>query len=196
MKFFILNIILLTGLFARSQEIEIEFKVEPTAFEVTKFRFYISNIVLNDSIVPSQAQAYLIEPQNKETLRVPIPKDVNIQSIKFLVGTDSTLNTAGILEGDLDPIKGMYWAWNTGYINLKLEGKKGEEHFEYHIGGYRSPFTTVREFHTEVNTNELTFGIDLDAFLKNANQLETSIMIPGENASKLADEFIKAIYLD
>ena len=196
MKFFILNIILLTGLCARSQEIEIEFKAEPTAFEVTKFRFYISNIILNDSIVPSQAHAYLIEPKNKKTLRVSIPKDVNIKSIKFLVGTDSTLNTAGILEGDLDPIKGMYWAWNTGYINLKLEGKNGEEHFEYHVGGYMSPFATVREFQTEINTNKLTFGIDLDTFLKEANQLETSIMIPGENASKLADEFLKAIYLD
>ena len=196
MKLIILNIILLTVLCSRSQEIEIEFKAEPTAFEVTKFRFYISNIVLNDSIVPSQTHAYLIEPQNKESLRIPIPKDLNVESIKFLVGTDSTLNTAGILEGDLDPIKGMYWAWNTGYINLKLEGKKGEEHFEYHIGGYRSPFASVREFHTEINTNKLTFGIDLDAFLKEANKRETSIMIPGENASKLADEFLKAIYLD
>ena len=117
MKFLLLNIILLTGLFARSQEIEIEFKAEPTAFEVTKFRFYISNIVLNDSIVPSQAHAYLIEPKKKEPLRIPIPKDLNVKSIKFLVGTDSTLNTAGILEADLDPVKGMYWAWNTGYIN-------------------------------------------------------------------------------
>ncbi|MFZ9029152.1 MAG: MbnP family protein [Crocinitomicaceae bacterium] len=196
MKFLILNIILLTGLFSRSQELKIEFKAEATALEVTKFRFYISNIVVNDSVVPPQEHAYLVEPLKNEILRIPISKDHDVESIKFLVGTDSTLNTAGILEGDLDPIKGMYWAWNTGYINLKLEGKKDEEHFEYHIGGYRSPFATVREFHTEINTNKLTFRIDLDAFLKEANQLGTSIMIPGENAFRLADEFIKAIHLD
>lgn len=26
------------------------------------------------------------------------------------------------MDGDLDPLNGMYWAWNSGYINMKIEG--------------------------------------------------------------------------
>ena len=42
------------------------------------------------------------------------------ETISFNFGVDSTINTSGILTGDLDPMKGMYWAWNSGYIHLKM----------------------------------------------------------------------------
>ena len=39
------------------------------------------------------------------------------------LGVDSVLNYNGVHEGALDPINGMYWTWQTGYIHCKLEGK-------------------------------------------------------------------------
>jgi len=64
-----------------------------------------------------------------------------------LIGTDSITNVSGALDGDLDPIKGMYWAWNSGCINFKLEGTRvisgKKTPFEYHIGGYNGPQATA-----------------------------------------------------
>lgn len=39
----------------------------------------------------------------------------------FLLGVDSLTNVSGAFGG-ASTIKGMYWAWNSGYINLKLKG--------------------------------------------------------------------------
>jgi hypothetical protein len=61
----------------------------------------------------------------------------------FRFGVDSMLQENGVGEGDLDPINGMYWTWNSGYIQMKLEGKFivdtiTSKKFEYHIGGFRN----------------------------------------------------------
>ena len=45
-----------------------------------------------------------------------------VYKIDFLLGLDSVKNVSGALEGPYDPLLGMYWAWNTGYINFKLKG--------------------------------------------------------------------------
>lgn len=54
-----------------------------------------------------------------ETWKLAIPE---YDEMAFLLGTDSLANVSGALGGDLDPTKGMYWTWNSGYINVKLEG--------------------------------------------------------------------------
>ena len=44
----------------------------------------------------------------------------------------------------------MFWAWNTGYIFLKLEGKSplssaSGKIIEYHIGGYKDPVNAIEK---------------------------------------------------
>ena len=103
---------------------------------------------------------------------------------------------SGANGGDLDPAKGMYWAWNSGYINVKLEGKKylenGEESvFEYHIGGYLAPFATARNIKLQIkeDKNVLQIGLHLDEWLKQMDMNAVpSVMIPGEKAVRLADQ--------
>lgn len=122
--------------------------------------------------------------------------DEHLQAIEFLVGTDSVTNVSGILDGPLDPIRGMYWTWNSGYINVKLEGKKylenGEESvFEYHIGGYLAPFATARNIKLQVkeDKNVLQIGLHLDEWLKQMDMNAVPlVMIPGEKAVRLADQ--------
>jgi len=36
---------------------------------------------------------------------------------------DSLANVSGAMSNDLDATKGMYWSWQSGFINLKIEGK-------------------------------------------------------------------------
>ena len=77
-----------------------------------------------------------------------VPDD-KYQSISFTIGVDSIHNCSGLQTGALDPTNAMFWAWNTGYIFLKLEGTADASHspghfFEYHIGGFRAPNNSIR----------------------------------------------------
>jgi hypothetical protein len=94
---------------------------------------------------------------------------------------------------DLDPVNGMYWAWQSGYINFKLEGKSKicntrNNVFQFHIGGYMHPNATVQTVFLNVkNPNKTEINIDIEKFL-NAIDLRTTneIMSPGEKAATLA----------
>lgn len=122
-----------------------------------------------------------------------------ITSISFIVGTDSSTNVSGALDGDLDPIKGMYWAWNTGYINFKLEGTLNKLNFEYHIGGYLPPYSTARRvsLQTHYSNGELSIQVNPFDFLNKLNVSDMpSVLIPGEKASLLADLFQQIFVLN
>ncbi|RTQ45115.1 hypothetical protein EJV47_26455 [Hymenobacter gummosus] len=65
------------------------------------------------------------------------------------VGVDNAANVAGVQGSGLDPARGMYWAWHSGYVNAKLEGTSptcpGPRHkFEWHISGYQQPYSSLR----------------------------------------------------
>lgn len=168
--------------------------------EITDFRFYISNIILHSSNGDSYKEKFSyhlidIDQENSQLITIDSIPLNSIESIHYAIGTDSMINVSGALDGDLDPIKGMYWAWHSGYINFKLEGLKfidGEKHpFEFHIGGYSGENATVRyrkhvlnqpranTIYIEVNLNDFMQQIDLE---KNG-----SLLIPGKEAAELAN---------
>jgi hypothetical protein len=118
------------------------------------FKFYLSNLNLEASTklnYPKRRNSYLIDVEDTITLTLKINEIPTsyYNGINFLIGVDSLTNISGALDGDLDPIKGMYWAWNTGYISAKLEGtfknkNSSKNKFEFHIGGYQQPYTSSR----------------------------------------------------
>ena len=57
------------------------------------------------------------------SLALQIPSNIPFSKLKFQLGIDSLTNVSGAMGGDLDPTKGMYWTWQSGYINMKIEGK-------------------------------------------------------------------------
>ena len=61
------------------------------------------------------------------------------------------------MDGDLDPVHGMYWTWQSGYIQFKLEGllrdSAGERKLELHLGGFEG----------ENKTSMASYGFFLDA---------------------------------
>lgn len=174
----------------RAQDFTVSFELKSDGVDLHKLRFYVSNIIINDTVHPEQQHAYLIDLLTDGSRTISFNTDKPVQKVKFDIGTDSLLNTAGILDGDLDPIKGMYWAWNTGYINFKIEGENdSKKPFEYHVGGYRTPYATVRSFETIVINGNLILELDVEEFLTSAESISTSLMIPGEEASRLADIF-------
>lgn len=122
-------------------------------YTVTKFKYYISNIrlVKTDGKEYSIPGYFLIDEEqegSKKLMLASIP-DGTYTAIRFIVGVDSLHNCSGAQSGPLDPVNGMFWAWNTGYIFLKLEGKSSFSAspgniFEYHIGGYKKPADCIR----------------------------------------------------
>lgn len=69
-------------------------------------------------------------------------------AIQFVIGVDSILNVSGAQAGALDPLQGMFWTWNTGYIMAKLEGNTPvattpNNAFQYHIGGFSGENSVV-----------------------------------------------------
>ena len=172
------------------------------------FKCYISNIqtqYVDNSFFTQKDSHHLLDSDNPNSFQIPITKknDKLISKITFNIGIDSLTNTSGALVGDLDPIKGMYWAWQSGYVNMKIEGKSSscknrKNEFQFHIGGYLQPYYSMRKFELNFNSNineNINIGIDLNDFFSNINLSQTnSIMIPGKEAMRLANYITKMFY--
>jgi len=122
-------------------------------FAVRAFKYYISDIQLwysNNSIYKLNIAPHLVSEMDSTSKQISFTApEGKITSIQFLLGVDSITNTTGVQTGDLDPTKGMYWVWNTGYIMAKLEGtsavaKTPGRQFTYDIGGYKSGENAAR----------------------------------------------------
>ena len=185
-------------------------------FEITRFRFYAGKLapVYTDANFKSKIPSHyhLIDFSDSASTRVELPVTAGIiyNGIQFQMGVDSADQNRGAQTGALDPARGMFWTWNSGYINFKIEGNspvspQAAHIFEYHIGGYRDNYNTVWQIKL-YSTNEQTFliskenkimievGIDLDYLFDGPTPIHirdiSSCMTPGEQARKISENFI------
>ena len=167
--------------------------------QIETFRFYISNIklILNDNSEISEEKSYhLIDIEEPNSQIISISKNLNkeIKKVVFSLGSDSTASVSGALSGDLDPTKGMYWAWQSGYINFKIEGKSSScktrnNAFQFHVGGYQKPNYSIRTIELESKNSIFDINVDLAKLFNQINLSEiNSIMIPGSKAMDVADK--------
>lgn len=178
----------------------------------TKFMYYISNVVLKkaDGSTYTEANSYhLIDhvvASTKSFTLSDVPEG-EYTSISFMIGVDSLRNVSGAQTGDLDPAKGMFWTWNSGYIFLKLEGyapkSPANGGLTYHIGGYMGQFKTQRIVKIEFPATPLKANIAAYAHLKlktnvseifqNPNLIDVATLYyqmgVGEGAKKIADNY-------
>ncbi|ULQ54992.1 hypothetical protein KJS94_10115 [Flavihumibacter rivuli] len=122
-------------------------------FSIQVFKLYVGKIRGNGN-QPAEADGepyYLLDLAKPSSLQIDATlKTGTYNGLAFLVGVDSARNVSGVQSGALDPANGMFWTWNTGYIYAKLEGNSPVSNqingkFEYHIGGFRTPFNAIRE---------------------------------------------------
>lgn len=161
---------------------------------IEKLRFYVSNISLfkkGKAVVHPTEAYHLIDVEGKLQIPFALNSPFLFDSIRFDIGVDSVANVSGALGGDLDPTNGMYWAWQSGYINFKLEGtskrcRTRNAAFQFHIGGYSSPNASLQTvtlpFRKEgivlVDIEKLLADIDLSTM--------NEIMSPGAKALRVA----------
>jgi hypothetical protein len=116
----------------------------------------------------------------------------SFKGLSIQLGVDSSLQAQPNWEGDLDPIKGMYWEWRTGYIDLKIEGNspvsneiKNEVFF--HLGGFLNSESTQHIKTLNFPKDDAFIEVDLTSFFQSINlSQEHKIMRPGKEAKKLS----------
>lgn len=118
------------------------------------------------------------------------------ESMSFQFGLDSAYHVSETVDGPLNPMNGMYWAWNSGYIQFKCTGTSSsiplaDQIFEYHLGGYRQPFETVLPIEIKIKGNKLILNIK-PFFEHTFNFQEVQrVMIPGRIAQTYCQELAK-----
>jgi len=171
-------------------------------FAVSSFKYYISNIKLKRS-----NGTYFVEPESYHLIDAGdtnttcklnlnnVPVD-DYTSIEFILGIDSVRNKSGAQSGDLDPSKGMYWAWNQGYIFMRFFGYStaaplnSSHNITYEIGESKSARTIVLPFQSNLsvqssNTPKVYLKTNLSELFKNPNTVSFNFL----NSAMTAKDF-------
>lgn len=183
---------------------DITYKLNTTdSIQITALRFYVSGIELlekNKTVWKDAVQFHLMDAFNEKTLSVIIPSNISYSKLKFNLGIDSTTNVSGAMGGDLDPTKGMYWTWQSGYINFKLEGTSNvcrtrHNEFQFHLGGYQYPNNNLQTvFVDAVSKQNIEVGIDIQKIINQFNLAQHHhIMSPGEEAMNFSEKVINSL---
>ena len=172
------------------------------SLSISQVKFYISNIrFLNEGkeVFKSSDSYHLVNAEMAESLHLPLsyPQNLLFNHLGFEIGIDSTMNAKGVFAGDLDPMHNMYWTWQSGYINVKIEGKTkaiaNRDHgFQFHLGGYKAPFNTIQTILMPVNYNRENpvIKLDIGGFLEGIDFQSTAmVMSPNAKAVQLSKQF-------
>ena len=184
-------------------------------FTINKLKYYISNISLQtiDKRINTEQNSYHLineEDAGSKSFGLSVIPD-KYETIYFLIGVDSLKNVSGAQTDALDPLHGMFWTWNTGYIMFKLEGTSPQStmvnnKMEYHIGGFtgvnnvlrtvKLNFTESPIILTKQKIAEIIIQVDIDKIFNATNKLtiaQTPVCtIPGAMAASIADSYATA----
>lgn len=187
------------------------------SFIVNNFKFYIrairlTNIATNTGFEVDVTKYYLVDLKDSLSRLVKIgvlPGTYN--RLSFILGVDSTHNVSGAQKDALDPAKGMFWTWSTGYIFAKLEGTSpysgaAQNRFMYHVGGFKQGEDANKEIQlffpsgtvlNVANGKNTVLDVTADAYdwFGTPHDIKISkdptVMTPGTLALKVADNYAK-----
>jgi hypothetical protein len=187
------------------------------SFTVSAFKFYIYDVELintdsNKVYRVGNGRYYLVDFADSASAILKLgvlPYTYN--RISFTLGVDSARNVSGAQTDALDPAKGMFWTWNTGYIMAKLEGTSPSSSapgkaFEYHIGGFTKAESVIKKItllfpfgeNVEMEsgkTTDLTITADAYDWFNSPHDIKISavpaVMTPGTLAQQIAENYSK-----
>jgi hypothetical protein len=166
-------------------------------FYFTKVRQYISGIRLlrsGNEVWKDSGGFYLIDFLDSEKSKVLLKThSKDFDEIQFTAGIDSSVQVEGVKGGALDPVNGMYWTWQSGYIHTKIEGCYLENNekttVELHLGGYKTPNSTAISVALKnvVPSAICHIQFDISPLLVTMRQLKINkVMSPGSHAAALS----------
>lgn len=177
---------------------------------IHELKFYLGNFefLKNGQVVFQEKSHRLVDVENEKSLVLDfdMPENPDFDSLRFDLGVDSLTNVSGAMGGDLDPTRGMFWTWQSGYINFKLEGffekcpaRNGE--FQFHLGGYLQPFQTVQRLNINAMRasnpsglqSRIQIDLDLSPFFEKTDWAKKpGVMSPGGEAVRLSEVLAKS----
>ena len=168
---------------------------------------HIEILDINRQVIGKDSVAYrLLNFSDRSSLNFSIPiNSIKACYIRITLGVDSVTNAAGVHCCALDPANGMYWSWQSGYIQFKLEGKeKDGTALNLHLGGFSNAYmssitddipilrmvTGGPVLPPDRRSQELTIHLKLDSFMElvHANK-EYSLMSPNNHVQ----EYMRAL---
>jgi hypothetical protein len=136
-----------------------------------------------------------VDLRDSQTHHIPlaVPAGLAYDTLVYGLGVDSLTQAGGVRGGALDPLQGMYWTWQSGYIHFKLEGScascpdRGKS-FQLHLGGYLAPWSALQTLRAAVPAGHgLACHVDLKPVLLGADLSHTPrVMSPGERSVLLS----------
>ncbi len=177
---------------------------DSNSLQIETLKFYISHIQFlknGEKVLEEQNSFHLVDASEKKSLSINIPNNQNIvfDQLKFNLGIDSICNVSGAMGGDLDPTKGMYWTWQSGYINFKLEGKSKmcstrNNEFQFHLGGYQQPFYNLQTMILSVQEiKHIMVSIDVKKIISSIDlSVHNHIMSPNREAMMISTKIPEA----
>jgi hypothetical protein len=182
-------------------------------YSISAFKIYIGDITLSNTITQQKftsSQYHLLNSLDSTSLIITQPLNKGTYNqLSFTIGIDSVHSVSGSQTDALDPINGMFWTWNTGYINAKLEGASPSstavgKTFTYHIGGFKSGENTQRIVFISLPPslfinlddgfyNEIVLDVNLEQWFQGNHNVSIAatptITTPGGLAIKIADNY-------
>ncbi|MDB9712509.1 hypothetical protein OAA78_02365 [Flavobacteriaceae bacterium] len=167
-------------------------------FRINKLQFYISNLKFyyqKKEVLEYHKDYILVDLENESSLKISVPSKLLFDQIRFNLGIDEETNRSGAKGDDLDPVHGMYWTWNSGYINFKIEGLYDEDNeFLFHLGGFMKPYNTLQKIKINIsNENRNKLVLNFDTFLNSLDFNINKILSPGKDAVKSSNLLAKSI---
>lgn len=179
--------------------------------EVNAFKYYLSNfslITVSGAEVVLNPDYFLVDEAlaSSKNFFIYAPEGT-YESLRVLIGVDSTRNVSGIQSGALDPANGMFWSWNTGYIFAKLEGKSSVstaplQNVTYHIGGFKRAESSLQHvtlfFPTPLQVKQggsaaINISANVNAWFNAVNPIKIAdvpfCMDPGNLAQSISENY-------
>jgi hypothetical protein len=178
------------------------------SLRINKFKCYLSDLKLHFTDGRSETIGKKYTLFDADSLAAPAYKMADFKNsspvyLELSIGIDSIPNTQGALSNELDVQNGMYWAWQSGFINWKIEGTSSscathKQHYTFHVGGYKAKQNALRTIRLPFPQNAKNIlHIDLAAFFNEISLKTThTIQIPGDAAMLLANLFTKSFWLE
>ncbi len=141
-------------------------------YSVSILMYYVSNIVLKTASgttvkLPNYELINAFDAATQSFKLADVPNG-DYTEIQFYLGIDPVQNHNGAQEGDLDPIHGMIWTWQTGYVFFKHEGNftpagsSTIDGLSYHFATDRALTTITLPINLSVKGADKAVTVDFD----------------------------------
>ncbi len=188
------------------------------SFTVNKFKYYISNVavVFSGQTYAEKESYHLVDQADAASQSISFAaKTGSYSTIIFTLGVDSLRNVSGAQTGALDPLKDMFWTWNSGYIMAKMEATspvsaQPNNKVEYHIGGFSGTNNVLKTITLTIpagklldvregKTSEIKIEADLNKWWQQPNDIKIATTpvctTPGVLAANIAANYSKMFTL-